>query len=49
MLRRKMRTHLFQCHAVLDKQRYPRVQIAHILLEDKVLLGLRRDLGLELA
>lgn len=41
--------HLFQCHAVLDQQGYSRVEIAHILFQDEVLLGLRRDLGLEFA
>ena len=45
----RRRAHLFQCHAVLDEQGYARVEIAHILFEDKVLLGLRRDLGLEFA
>lgn len=33
-------THLFQCHAVLNEQGYPRVEISHILFENKVLLGL---------
>jgi hypothetical protein len=39
--------HLFQCHAVLNKQGYPRVEVSYVLLEDEVLLRLRRDLGLE--
>jgi hypothetical protein len=41
------RAYLFQGHAVLDEEGDPGVEIAHILLEDKVLLGLRRDLGLQ--
>jgi hypothetical protein len=41
--------YLFQRHAVLNQQGYPRVEIAHVLLEHKVLLRLRRDLGLEFA
>jgi hypothetical protein len=44
-----MQTYLFQRHAVLDQQRYPRVEIAHVFFEDEVLLRLRRDLGLEFA
>jgi len=47
--RRKPSSYLFQRHAVLDQQGDPRIQVPDILLEDEVLLGLRRDLGLEVA
>lgn len=40
-------THLFQSHPVLDQQGNARVQVSYILLQDEVLLGLRRDLRLE--
>jgi hypothetical protein len=40
-------TYLLQSHAVLNQQCNTRIKIAHVLLEDEVLLGLRRDLGLE--
>ena len=46
---RELIAHLFQCHAILDKQGYPRVEISHILLKHEVLLRLRRDLRLEFA
>ena len=48
-LRRRIRTHLIGGHTVLDEKRYARVEVADIPLEDEVLLGLRRDLGLELS
>jgi hypothetical protein len=38
---------LFQGHAVLDEQGNSRVEVSHILLEHKVLLGLGRNLGFE--
>ena len=41
--------YLFQCHAVLNKQSYPRVKISDVFFQYKVLLRLRRDLGFELA
>lgn len=40
-------TYLFEGHAVLDQERNARVEVANVLLENEVLLGLRRDLGLE--
>lgn len=33
-------TDLFQCHAILDQQSNARVEISHILLQYKILLGL---------
>ena len=30
--------YLFQSHAILNQQGYPRIQVSHIFLEDKVLL-----------
>lgn len=46
---RRSRAYLFQGHAVLDKQCYPRVEVTDVLFEDEVLLGLRGDLGFEFA
>jgi hypothetical protein len=43
----KRAAYLFQRHPVLNQERDARVQVPHILFEDKVLLGLRRDLRLE--
>lgn len=43
MVRRKWipnSTYLFQSHSVLNEKRYPRVKVAHIFLENEVLLGL---------
>ena len=35
---RTRRPYLFQSHAVLNQQGYPRIQVSHIFFEDKVLL-----------
>jgi len=53
-LARVRRTHavhsyLFQRHAILNEQCYPRVEVAHVFFENKVLLRLRRDPALEFA
>ena len=42
-------TYLFQCHAILDQQRYPRVEISYVFFENEILLRLARDLRLEVA
>lgn len=41
--------YLFQSHAVLDKQCYPRVEVADVFLEYEVLLRLGRDFGFQLS
>ena len=38
--------YLFQRHAVLNKQRYPRVEVSYVLLQHEVLLRLTRYLDL---
>ena len=38
LLRGPFRAYLFQGHAILNKQGYPRVQISHVLLQHEVLL-----------
>lgn len=40
-----MTPYLFQCHAILNQQCNPRVEVSDIFFEDKVLLGLARNLG----
>ena len=39
-LRKSGSTYFFQCHAVLDQQRYPRIQISYVLLQHEILLRL---------
>ncbi len=39
-------THFFQCHAILDQERYPGIEIPHILFENEVFLRLTGDLCL---
>lgn len=34
------KTYLLKCHTVLDQQSDPRIQVAHVLFQYKVLLGL---------
>ena len=42
-------THFVKSHAILDEERDTRVEVAHVALEHKVLLALRRYPRLELA
>lgn len=42
-------TNLFQRHAILYKQRYPRVEVSDVFFENEVLFRLRGDFGLELS
>lgn len=46
---KRCKPYLFQCHSVLNQQRYPRIQVSYVFLEHEVLLGLGGDLGLQIA
>lgn len=45
----QINAYLFQSHAILNQQSYPRVEVSDIFLEYEVLLRLGRDLGLQLS